>query len=152
MRRPMASGCALWPRQRPKKPAFCMPGPVQLRGAAAVFGSAAGLASPVVLFLGAGLVAALGFAGLEAGLAAAAAGFAAAASGLALACLAPGLMGAFGSIVTETLVSDLASFASAVSTGFLPAARPFLPRRGVCFSESTATAAISAGPVLVGPV
>ena len=96
----------------------------------------------MVLFLGAGFVAALGFAGLEAGLAAATAGFAGAASGLALACLAPaGLAGAFGSMVTETLftgfASDLASVSSAVAAGFLPAMRPFFPRRGVCLRAQT---------------
>ena len=41
----------------------------------------------------------------------------------------------------------------AAASGFFAATRDFLPRfAGVCFSASAATAAISAAPVLVGPV
>jgi len=84
------------------------------------------------------LAAALGLAGLAAGLSEEATGFSAtfgAASGLALACRTEG----FGS----DLASLLASLGGAAASGFFAAARDFLPRdRVVCFSESAASAAI----------
>jgi hypothetical protein len=93
------------------------------------------LVSPLVLLGLEGFAAVvaplLGFAGFAS---VAAAGLA---SGLALVCLTGGL------------ASD---FASAEASGFFAATRDLLPRLVVCFSESLATAAINAAPLLVGPV
>ena len=76
-----------------------------------------------------------------------------AASGLALACLtAAGLAADFGSGL-GVLAGLGVGLGSAAASGFFAATRDFLPRcRGVCLSASAATAAISAAPVLVGPV
>src|SRR6185295_13202524 len=112
----------------------------QLRGAAVVAGLAAGFAS-VLLGTGlTGLPALAGFAVRATGLAAAAglsAGFAAVASGLTWACRAAGL-------AAGTVSLPASDFASVVATGFLPAARVFLPRCTVCAAASAALAAISA--------
>src|SRR5882757_5309301 len=106
----------------------------------------AGLVSPLGSTLG--LAAAFGLAGFAAGLSAAAAGLSpvlgATASGLALACrTAAGL---------AACLVVASAFGAAAASGFLAATRERLPRFTVCCSESTATAAISAAPVLVGPV
>jgi hypothetical protein len=122
-----------------------------VRGAAAVFRSA-GVALRV--FLGAGQVE--GFAAAL-GLASFAAGFSAAfgaESGLAFACLTvAGLAADFDSGLASLPEFPAWVFGSAAASGFLAATRVFLPRcRDACFSESAATAAINAEPVLAGPV
>ena len=99
---------------------------------------------------------ALGFAGLAVAAAALSSAFGAA-SGLALACLtAAGLAAVWvlASLPASLPPSSAAAFGAAAASGFFAATCDFFfPRcRGVCFSLSAATAAISAAPVLVGPV
>src|SRR5436309_6267897 len=73
-----------------------------------------------------------------------------------LASFAPGFSATFGvalACLTEVGLASFFGLAVAVATGFLAATRVFLPRcLDVCFSVSAAIAAISAVPVLAGPV
>jgi len=108
----------------------------------------------LVVFLGAdqveGFAAVLGLAGFAAGFSAAFG----AESGLAFACLTvAGLAADFDSGLASLPEFLAWVFGSAAASGFPAATRVFFPRcRDVCFSESAATAAINAKPVLAGPV